>query len=169
MTSLLHFITGFTVMLLGIILGIIGLSQAFRYILHWLIYSVCPFMNVWCNIWDRGFIRVKVLGFYLITTVCGRMEPQPDVQLGAASVWPQTCDYTLKVQLKYLVSISMDGKLMNWCSVRRRARESYLAAMCAQKPLLLRLCWKALSPQVRHTLDTFHKAPEEINIGSSRL
>lgn len=112
MTSLLHFITGSTVMLLGIILGIIGLSQSFRYILHWLIYSVCPFMNVWCNIWDRGFIRLKVFGFHLISTICGHMEPQPDLQPGAASVWPQPCDGTLEVQLKYLVSISMGGKLI---------------------------------------------------------
>ena len=46
---------------------------------------------------------------------------------------------------------------------------TYLAAMCAQKQFFLRVCWKALSPQVRRTLDTLHKAPEEINVGSSRL
>lgn len=133
MTSVLHFITGSTVMLLGIILGIIGLSQAFRYILHWLIYSVCPFMNVWCNIWDRGFTRLKVLGFHLITTVCGGTEPQPDLQLSAPSVWPQTRDGTLKVQLKYLVSTSMDGKLMNWCSVYAVVHVSHIWLPCVPR------------------------------------
>lgn len=133
MTSLLHFITGSTVMLLGIILGIIGLSQAFRYILHWLIYSVCPFMNAWCNIWDRGFIRLKVSSFHLITTVCGLMEPQLDLQLGVTSVWPQTCDGTLKVQLKYLASISMDGKLMSWCSAYAAVHVSRIWLPCVPR------------------------------------
>lgn len=133
MTSLLHFITGSTVMLLGIILGIIGLSQAFGYILHWLIYSVCPFMSVWCNIWDRGFIRLKVLGFHLITTACGHMEPQPHLQLGATSVWPQTHDGILKVQLKYLVNISMDGKSVNWCSVYTALRVNQIWLPCVPR------------------------------------
>lgn len=133
MTSLLHFITCSTVMLLGIVLGIIGLSRAFRYTLYWLIYSVCPFMNAWCNIWDRGFIRLKVLSFHLITTVCGLMEPQPDLQLSVTSAWPQTCDGTLKVQLKYLVSISMDGKLMNWCSVCVVVHVSHIWLPCVPR------------------------------------
>lgn len=90
-------------------------------------------MNVWCNIWDRGFIRLKVFGFHLISTVCGLMEPQPDLQLGATSVWPQTCDGTLEVQLKYLVSISMDRKLMNWCSVHAVVRVSRIWLPCVPR------------------------------------
>lgn len=90
-------------------------------------------MNAWCNIWDRGFIRPKVSSFHLITTVCGLMEPQPDLQLGVTIVRPQTCDGTLKVQLKYLVSISTDGKLMSWCSVYTAVCVSHIWLPCVPR------------------------------------
>lgn len=170
MTSVLHFITGYTVMLLGIILGIIGLSQAFRYILHWLIYSVCPFMNVWCNIWDRGFTRLKVLGFppyhyclwWYRTSAWSAAECTQCLTL---DTW-WYIKSAIKVSGKHIHGWKVNELVLCVCCC---AYKSYLAAMCAQETLFLRVCWKALSPQVRHTLDTFHKAPEEINIGSSRL